>query len=183
MAQHDGKMRGNAQPSKAERQAAMNPANQGNGGAQSKEVTVTATKDKATQAKVEKRVDPNRGQATRTRWFGTKSFNPDAPKMMGADIKALPRDTLITALVPGNPKKRSATARYELYGFNGVQGASITIDALLKRLGERHSHALAFADIAWDASRLFIKLEVPNAAPVPVEPEPTVEGGEQQVAA
>ena len=176
MGQHDGKMRGSAQPSKAERQAAMNPANQG------KDVIV-APKKGATIAKVEKRPDPNRGQATRTRWFGTKSFNPDAPKMMGADIKALPRDTLITALVPGNPKKRSATARYELYGFNGVQGASITIDALLKKLGERHSHALAFADIAWDASRLFIKLEVPNAAPAPVEPEPTVEGGEQQVAA
>ena len=98
MGQHDGKMRGSAQPSKAERQAAMNPANQGNGGAQSKEVTVTATKDKATPAKVEKRIDPNRGQATRTRWFGTKSFNPDAPKMMGADIKAL-HSALTTAFV------------------------------------------------------------------------------------
>ena len=172
MGKYDGAMRGSGE-SKAQRQAAMNP-NNGNGGAQSKDVTV-APKTEATTTKVEKRIDLNRGQATRTRWFGTKSFNPDAPKMMGADIKALPRDTLITALVPGNPKKRSATARYELYGFNGVQGASITIDALLKRLGERHSHALAFADIAWDASRLFIKLEVPNVAPVPSTPDTTQE--------
>lgn len=167
----------NASMSKAQRQASFNPNN--------RPATPTPTlpaptpantavaKVEAKVGKIEKRVDPNRGAVTRQRWSLVLKQFPGSKLVMPPDIKALPHSTVITALVPGNPKKRSAADRYELYGFNGKQGASLTIAELLRRLGQRHSHALAFADIAWDVNHRFISLsEVVDLDPPKEESEP-----------
>ena len=147
----------NHHPSKAERQQAL---------VKPIETKPTETKTEAKPTAEVKPIDPNRGAATRARWSACLKSRPGAKLVMAADVKALSHDSVITALVPGNPKKRSAADRYEFYKFNGKEGASVTIGELLKFLGERHSHTLAFADIAWDINHGFIKVETPVTQPV-----------------
>ena len=167
MASHNATGR-NHHPSKAERQAMMNPKNNPETKAEENKAVAKAEDKTPAKAgsKIEKRVDPNRGAATRARWSVVLKSRPGASLVLPSDIKVLSHDTVITSLVPGNPKRRSAADRYELYGFHGKENVSVTIGEFLKSLGQRHNATLAIADIAWDVNHGFIKLEVPVATPI-----------------
>lgn len=172
MASHNATGR-NKHPSKAERQVAL-------GKAMIKNPTPTPTDTKAappTDTKPEPAnniVPISKGAATRARWAVCLKARPGATLVMAADIKALSLDSVITALVEGNPKKRGSEPRYRLYGFNGKKGATTTIGGYLKAM-ERHGNTLAYADMAWDVNHGFIEItEVQSVAPE-AEPEPVEE--------
>jgi hypothetical protein len=114
--------------------------------------------------------DPNKGAATRERWAKCLKARPGATLVMASDIKLLPRDSIITSLSVGNPKKRGSQYRYELYGFNGLKGATCTIhkyvEAVKKTQRESSTESVAIADIAWDINHDFIKVEVTVDRPV-----------------
>jgi hypothetical protein len=117
-----------------------------------------------------------KGAAMRSRWGACLKARPGAALLMPADIKALPRESIITSLVPGNPKRRMAETRYAKYGFNMVKGATTTIAKYVEALsgGNRPltTESVALADIAWDINHAFIQVDVVNAAAPPEAEQP-----------
>jgi hypothetical protein len=124
-----------------------------------------------------------KGAAMRTRWSAVLKSRPGAKLVMPADIKSVPRDSLITALVPGNPKKQNAAKRYEKYGFNMVKGATTTVGRYVEavaKLGKDRSaswatEGVALADIAWDINHGFIEVTIQAAASQPEQEQPVMQ--------
>ena len=182
MASHNATGRStNAHQSKAERQAMMNPARQAQAAADAKAKNEAESKPKTEVAKIGPKTDPaTRGLATQARWAVCLKKRPGAKLFMASDIKALPKSSSITSVVAGNPKKQGATTRYEKYGFDGVKGATTTIEAYLNKIKARWSEGVAYADIAWDINHGFIEVELaaeqPTSTEQPAEQsEPTTE--------
>lgn len=190
MAKHNATGR-NKQPSLAQRQQALARATQSAPVARQPEPTpptVTAlvptpvqqavtTAEQSAPTGTVIAIATGKGAAMRDRWSKCLKARPGASLLMPAEIKGLPKDSLITALVPGNPKRRGAADRYEKYGFNMIKGATTTIGKYVEAVsgGNRPmtSEGVALADIAWDINHGFIQVDVSVAAPKPVE-EPTV---------
>jgi hypothetical protein len=124
----------------------------------------------ATEVKV---IDPNRGAATRARWSAVLKSRPGAKLLLASDVKPLARNSVITAMVDGNPKKQAAEKRYRIYGFDGKKGAVTTIGAYIDEVTKnpKFTANIAVADIAWDINHGFIALEVAEKNPEPLTVE------------
>jgi hypothetical protein len=188
----------NAHQSKAQRQAAMNPNNprttpslatrETQAAAESGESTGRGNATAVIQANTSAPQTPatteapatsvvaftGKGAAMKTRWSACLKARPGQKAVFASDIKVLSRESTITSLVAGNPKKQNAAKRYELYGFNMAKGATTTIGKYVeavKKLGEARSaswatEGVAIADIAWDLNHGFISVTVPEIRPV-----------------
>ena len=74
-------------------------------------------------------------------------------QLMSRPVKyKIPANAVITVLVEGNPKKRTAAERFELYK------SGMTVQELLDL---SHNQTQAMNDIIWDLGKGWIKVEAP----------------------